>query len=281
MPTRSQTASTSPSWWELRNTVWPRVAGLADTRPERPFHQRVQPAGRLVQHQHRRPGRERRHQRHLLPIARRVRPRTAVRSSSNRSTSCVAVRQVRPGPRCAINSSISRPVRCGHSATSAGTYATCWCADATSATRVAGQPGAPGGRSSIPSNRRIVVDFPAPFGPRKPNTSPGRGRRSRSRSAHTAPYRLPSPSVRQRASPPGFQAVRHRDRRGCGSEELVSGKFGRATDRCHEVCLSLAPVRRRPGFPAHQSSHSPPAPRRERLTRAPSCCRRSISSPLS
>ena len=49
---------------------------------------------------------------------------------------------------------------------------------------------------AIPSSILIVVDFPAPFGPRKPNTSPGGTARSRSRTAHDGPYRLPRPRVR-------------------------------------------------------------------------------------
>ena len=39
----------------------------------------------------------------------------------------------------------------------------------------------------------IVVDLPAPFGPRKPNVSPACTVRSRPRTASTSPYRLTSP----------------------------------------------------------------------------------------
>ena len=38
---------------------------------------------------------------------------------------------------------------------------------------------------------RTVVDFPAPFGPRKPNTSPASTLRSTPRTASTAPVRPP------------------------------------------------------------------------------------------
>ena len=39
---------------------------------------------------------------------------------------------------------------------------------------------------------RIVVDFPAPFGPRKPVTVPGRTVKVRSETAVVGPYRLVS-----------------------------------------------------------------------------------------
>ena len=38
---------------------------------------------------------------------------------------------------------------------------------------------------------RMVVDFPAPLGPRKPVTMPGRTSNVRSSTATFAPYRLP------------------------------------------------------------------------------------------
>ena len=50
------------------------------------------------------------------------------------------------------------------------------------------------GRSS-PSSSRIVVDFPAPFGPRKPVTTPGRTTKLRSSTAVFPPYRLVRPSA--------------------------------------------------------------------------------------
>ena len=40
---------------------------------------------------------------------------------------------------------------------------------------------------------RIVVDLPAPFGPRKPVTLPGATSKVRSSTARTAPYCLVSP----------------------------------------------------------------------------------------
>jgi hypothetical protein len=42
---------------------------------------------------------------------------------------------------------------------------------------------------------RIVVDFPEPFGPRKPVTTPGETVKLRSLSATVFPYRLVSPRV--------------------------------------------------------------------------------------
>src|SRR5215469_11509872 len=41
----------------------------------------------------------------------------------------------------------------------------------------------------------IVVDLPAPFGPRKPNVSPGLTSKSIPRTASISPYRLVSPST--------------------------------------------------------------------------------------
>src|SRR4249919_3028658 len=46
--------------------------------------------------------------------------------------------------------------------------------------------------SSSPRIIRIVVDFPAPFGPRKPVTVPGRTVNVRSETAVVGPYRLVS-----------------------------------------------------------------------------------------
>ena len=48
------------------------LGGLGDAAPELALHQRVQPAGRFVEHQQRRTGGERRDECHLLPVARRV-----------------------------------------------------------------------------------------------------------------------------------------------------------------------------------------------------------------
>src|SRR5690606_7038354 len=45
------------------------------------------------------------------------------------------------------------------------------------------------------SRQRIVVVFPAPFGPRKPTISPARTSRSTPRSARTSPYDFVNPST--------------------------------------------------------------------------------------
>ena len=50
------------------------------------------------------------------------------------------------------------------------------------------------GRTS-PRIARIVVDFPAPFGPRKPVTVPGETVNERSSTARVEPYRLVRPST--------------------------------------------------------------------------------------
>src|SRR5689334_23730992 len=46
-----------------------------------------------------------------------------------------------------------------------------------------------------PSRTRMVVDFPAPFGPRNPVIRPGASRNVRSSTAVMAPYRLVSAST--------------------------------------------------------------------------------------
>src|SRR6266581_4480167 len=46
-----------------------------------------------------------------------------------------------------------------------------------------------------PSNRRMVDDFPAPFGPRNPVIRPGASSKVRSLTAVTVPYRLVSAST--------------------------------------------------------------------------------------
>src|SRR5689334_5724374 len=46
-----------------------------------------------------------------------------------------------------------------------------------------------------PSRTRMVVDLPAPFGPRNPVIRPGATRKVRSSTAVTAPYRLVSAST--------------------------------------------------------------------------------------
>jgi len=46
-----------------------------------------------------------------------------------------------------------------------------------------------------PSSSRMVVDFPAPFGPRNPVMRPGASSKDRSLTAVTVPYRLVSAST--------------------------------------------------------------------------------------
>ena len=50
------------------------------------------------------------------------------------------------------------------------------------------------GRSS-PAITRIVVDFPAPFGPRNPVTTPGSTTKLSLSTAALSPYRLVKPSI--------------------------------------------------------------------------------------
>src|SRR2546428_2208653 len=49
--------------------------------------------------------------------------------------------------------------------------------------------------SARPSSSRMVVDFPAPFGPRNPVMRPGASSKVRSLTAVTVPYRLVSAST--------------------------------------------------------------------------------------
>src|SRR5438445_7590669 len=49
--------------------------------------------------------------------------------------------------------------------------------------------------SARPSSSRMVVDFPAPFGPRNPVMRPGASSKDRSLTAVTVPYRLVSAST--------------------------------------------------------------------------------------
>src|SRR2546430_10743243 len=49
--------------------------------------------------------------------------------------------------------------------------------------------------SARPSSSRMVVDFPAPFGPRNPVMRPGASSKDRSLTAVTVPYRLASAST--------------------------------------------------------------------------------------
>src|SRR6266536_1035278 len=60
-----------------------------------------------------------------------------------------------------------------------------------------------------PSRTRMVVDFPAPFGPRNPVTRPGASRTVRSSTAVTVPYRLVSASMAMvlMAAPPEVDEV--------------------------------------------------------------------------
>src|SRR6266536_3620327 len=63
--------------------------------------------------------------------------------------------------------------------------------------------------SSSPRIIRIVVDFPAPFGPRKPVTAPGRTVNVRSETAVVGPYRLLSSliSIMESTVPNGRASV--------------------------------------------------------------------------
>ncbi len=107
-----------------------------------------------------------------------------VGSSSNRATSS-SRRAGSKSPRIRPSRSmVSPPVSLGHSETSPGTYASRRC-NATASAH--GSPPSsstrPPSARSRPSRIRIVVDLPAPLGPRNPWIVPGSTSRSRPSSA--------------------------------------------------------------------------------------------------
>src|ERR1035437_6278573 len=88
------------------------------------------------------------------------------RSSSRNATST-------PPDRLPNSSRLSVPVSCGHKETSPGTYDTDRWACSTSETGTPASHACPAVGRMSPSSRRMVVDLPAPLGPRKPKISPG------------------------------------------------------------------------------------------------------------
>ena len=99
---------------------------------------------------------------------------------------------------------ISPPVSEGHSVTSPGTYASRRCS--ATASRHGSPPrsrAVPPSPRSRPSSTRIVVVLPAPFGPRKPCTSPAATDRSRPVQRHGLAEAL--------AQPGDFDSVHGRD----------------------------------------------------------------------
>ena len=172
--------------------------GLADEPLELVLHQRIEAGGRLVEDQQLGPVHERQHQADLLPVALRQLPRRTIENDLEALDQLVGVRRiaVRPGhartSRCAVARSCAgtAPARRGGSRCAGGSRR-------CHAERRGRAPTAcpPVGRCSARSIR-IVVVFPAPFGPRKPNTCPRSTRRSRSITARVAPYVF----VRRRAS---------------------------------------------------------------------------------
>src|SRR5690625_5902269 len=90
----------------------------------------------------------------------------------------------------------SPPVRFGHSSTSPGTYARRRCRGTASfqgswPSRLT----LPASARRSPNRMRMVVDLPAPLGPRKPWTSPCSTSRSRPSSARVLPKVLTRPRV--------------------------------------------------------------------------------------
>ena len=83
---------------------------------------------------------------------------------------------------------VSPPERLGHRVTSPGTYASRrWIGTLSAHGRMPNTEIDPESVRSRPSSARMVVDLPAPLGPRKPCTSPAATLRSRPSSARVAP----------------------------------------------------------------------------------------------
>ena len=177
-------------------------SALADDLLEGLLHQRVQPGGRLVEHQQLDLGGERGDQRDLLPVALGVvaRPlgRVEVEALDQLRAPVRADAAVHLGEHVdALAAAEARPQasrrRARRRAAGAGVPR------AATGSRPNRLTSPPDLRIS-PSRIRIVVDFPAPLGPRKPCTSPRWTSRSSPSSAAKSPKRLTRPEARTTGS---------------------------------------------------------------------------------
>ncbi len=188
-PTRSATCCTSESTWELRKTVPAAVGGLARERRERLLHQGVEAAGRLVEHEQIGAVHEGLHQTDLLAVAARQRAQRAVEVELQPAGEGVGVAGVRPSGAGGRSSRPDRGRSCaGRARRSPGTYPIrariAGPSRRASRPRIVSRPEVGRIRSSI---IRMVVDLPAPLGPRKPNTSPLAIRKVRSSTPRAPP----------------------------------------------------------------------------------------------
>src|SRR6516165_7810871 len=94
----------------------------------------------------------------------------------------------------------------------------------------------PADGASRPMIKRIVVDFPEPFGPRKPVTVPGRMSKFKLSTASVPPYRLVSPRIEIMAQTLRTPAPRrHRHREPTRARHVVPGydtAGGTTADAC-------------------------------------------------
>ena len=132
-------------------------------------------------------------------------PLDSSRTGRSRSTSRRLARSVTPGswssPRSRARCpAVSRAVSRGHSRTSPGRYPVraCTATRSRQASRPCTRAEPAVGRRNPISSRSVVV-LPAPFGPRKPSTSPARTSSVSRSSASSRPYRFVSDSVRTTA----------------------------------------------------------------------------------
>ena len=152
---------------------------LANAVLEYRLHERVESRRRFVEDQQLGVGGQRRDQADLLAVALGVGAGLLGRVELEALEQLVAAPRSR-SPRSRPNRSItSPPVRFGHKLTSPGTYANRRCS--ATASRHGSPPNrvtSPASARIKPSTTRMVVVFPAPFGPRNPCTSPPRRAKS-------------------------------------------------------------------------------------------------------
>ena len=170
-----------------------RGLALGDALVEDLLHQRVEPGGRLVEDQQLGVGRERRDERDLLPVALGVGAALLGRVELEPLEQLVATAGAGSPSRIrSSRSTVSPPDRLGHRVDVAGHVGE----PAVESRRRRSTGRAPKSRRgpasvrSSPSRTRMVVDLPAPLGPRKPCTSPAVTVRSRPSRARDLPERL-------------------------------------------------------------------------------------------
>ena len=178
--------------WLESSTVRPRRRSSATHCAEDLLHQRVQARGRLVEDQQLDVGRQRGDQRDLLAVA------LGVGAALLGRVELEALEQLRPArlvqPAAQARRAGRSPRRRSGSATASRRRGRRRAGGAGRSRRATGSPSsrraAPPSARNSPSRTRIVVDLPAPLGPRKPWTSPSATSRSSPSSARVRPEGL-------------------------------------------------------------------------------------------